>query len=134
MGTNAGLKSAGCRGRRHSLGLEYLGPLCFGQSWHWVNQKLGANEAARVLRSGGWWAAWWNHPWADSEDWFDSLLYSVRDPVPGLTHVMQETLTGVPNPLLTSGRLPRSATPRRSLGDVKCPLRIGSLTSGATHT
>jgi SAM-dependent methyltransferase len=45
--------------------------ICFGQSWHWLNQELGAQEAARVLRPGGWWAAWWNHPWADSESWFD---------------------------------------------------------------
>ncbi len=45
--------------------------ICFGQSWHWVDQDLGAQEAARVLKHGGWWAAWWNHPWADSEAWFD---------------------------------------------------------------
>ena len=45
--------------------------LCFGQSWHWVEQEAGASEAARVLTSGGWWAAWWNHPWADGEGWFE---------------------------------------------------------------
>ena len=26
--------------------------LCFGQSWHWVEQEAGASEAARVLTSG----------------------------------------------------------------------------------
>lgn len=57
--------------------------LCFGQSWHWVNQKLGANEAARVLRSGGWWAAWWNHPWADSEEWFDRFCTQLETRCPG---------------------------------------------------
>ena len=28
-------------------------------------------EAVRVLRYGGYWAAWWNHPWADGEEWFE---------------------------------------------------------------
>jgi SAM-dependent methyltransferase len=45
--------------------------LCFGQSWHWVDQDAGAREAARVLRPGACWAAWWNHPWADGEPWFE---------------------------------------------------------------
>ena len=33
--------------------------VCFGQSWHWVEQRSGAREAARIVRPGGWWAAWW---------------------------------------------------------------------------
>jgi SAM-dependent methyltransferase len=45
--------------------------LCFGQSWHWVEQHESASEAARVVRTNGLWAAWWNHPWADDEPWFD---------------------------------------------------------------
>jgi hypothetical protein len=45
--------------------------LCFGQSWHWVEQDTGASEAARIVRPNGLWAAWWNHPWADDEPWFD---------------------------------------------------------------
>ena len=53
------------------LASRHLDVICFGQSWHWVDQDLGAREAARVLKPGGWWAAWWNHPWADSEPWFD---------------------------------------------------------------
>jgi SAM-dependent methyltransferase len=57
--------------------------LCFGQSWHWVKQDLGASEAARVLRSGGWWAAWWNHPWADAEGWFDSFCTQLETRCPG---------------------------------------------------
>ncbi len=48
-----------------------LDAVCFGQSWHWVDQVAGAEEMGRILRSGGWWAAWWNHPWADQEEWFD---------------------------------------------------------------
>jgi ubiquinone/menaquinone biosynthesis C-methylase UbiE len=50
---------------------ESLSLLCFGQSWHWVEQEAGARGAARVLTSKGWWAAWWNHPWADGEAWFE---------------------------------------------------------------
>src|ERR1700694_6059876 len=44
--------------------------VCFAQSWHWVDQRSGAAEAARVLKPAGWWAAWWNHPWADGDEWF----------------------------------------------------------------
>jgi SAM-dependent methyltransferase len=55
------------------LRADALDLLCFGQSWHWVEQQRGASEVARVLKSGGWWAAWWNHPWADAEEWFDAF-------------------------------------------------------------
>jgi SAM-dependent methyltransferase len=48
-----------------------LDMVCFGQSWHWVDQAAGAREMSRLLRSEGWWAAWWNHAWADAEAWFD---------------------------------------------------------------
>jgi SAM-dependent methyltransferase len=57
--------------------------LCFGQSWHWVEQNQGADEAARVLKSGGLWAAWWNHPWADSEAWFDDFCTLLETRCPG---------------------------------------------------
>jgi SAM-dependent methyltransferase len=46
--------------------------VCFAQSWHWVPQAEGAAEVARVLRPGGWWAAWWSHPWADDTPWWDA--------------------------------------------------------------
>jgi SAM-dependent methyltransferase len=46
--------------------------LCFAQAWHWLDLDGHAqDEAARVLRPGGWWAGWWSHPRADGEDWFD---------------------------------------------------------------
>jgi SAM-dependent methyltransferase len=64
---------------------KVLDLLCFGQSWHWVDQNQGANEAARVLKSGGFWAAWWNHPWADSEEWFDSFCTQLETRCPGYT-------------------------------------------------
>jgi SAM-dependent methyltransferase len=45
---------------------------CFAQSWHWFDHDRAASELARVLRPGGYWAAWWNMEWGDSEEWFDA--------------------------------------------------------------
>jgi SAM-dependent methyltransferase len=45
---------------------------CFAQSWHWFAGGHAALEIARVLRPGGYWAAWWNNEWADGEEWFDA--------------------------------------------------------------
>jgi len=56
-----------------------LDVLCFGQSWHWLDQDSGAEEAARLLRPGGWWAAWWNEPWADAEPWFEQYAALLED-------------------------------------------------------
>jgi SAM-dependent methyltransferase len=55
---------------------------CFAQSWHWFTSAHAAAEFARVLRPGGYWAAWWNNEWADGEGWFDAyqgLLESACD-------------------------------------------------------
>jgi SAM-dependent methyltransferase len=52
--------------------------ITFGQSWHWADQEAGAREVARVLRNDGWWAAWWSHPWADAQQWFDEY-YSLLE-------------------------------------------------------
>jgi SAM-dependent methyltransferase len=46
--------------------------VCFAQSWHWFSGEQAAREIARVLRPGGYWAAWWNSEWADGEEWFDA--------------------------------------------------------------
>ena len=46
--------------------------ICFAQSWHWLDEDRRCEEAARVLRSGGRWAAWWSHARADREKWFVS--------------------------------------------------------------
>jgi SAM-dependent methyltransferase len=45
---------------------------CFAQSWHWFFNDQAVREVARVLRPGGYWAAWWNQEWADGEEWFDA--------------------------------------------------------------
>ncbi len=42
---------------------------CFAQSWHWLDHQRASREVARVLRTGGYWAAWWNHSVADGEEW-----------------------------------------------------------------
>jgi hypothetical protein len=65
--------------------MESLSLLCFGQSWHWVEQDAGAREAARVLTSQGWWAAWWNHPWADGETWFERYYSLLEEQCAGFS-------------------------------------------------
>lgn len=72
--------------RRGSLEL-----LSFGQSWHWVDQAAGAREAARVLAPGGWWAAWWNHPWADGDPWFERYCSLTADRCPGWSREQRDT-------------------------------------------
>ncbi len=43
----------------------------FAQSWHWLDQERAPAEMARVLRPGGWWAAWWNQA-TPGEQWWDA--------------------------------------------------------------
>ena len=57
----------------------------FGQSWHWVDQLRGTEEAARVLTKGGWWAAWWNQPWGDADVWFDEYYSLLEATCAGLS-------------------------------------------------
>jgi len=64
--------------------------LCFAQSWHSVNQATGAEEAARILRPRGWWAAWWNHPWADGERWFDEYYTLLEERCAGVSREQRE--------------------------------------------
>ena len=59
--------------------------VCFGQSWHWVDQGAGAEEMSRILKPRGWWTAWWNHPWADEEAWFDEYYTLLETTCPGVS-------------------------------------------------
>jgi hypothetical protein len=40
---------------------------------------------SRLLKPGGWWAAWWNHPWADEEVWFDQYYSLLESVCPGVS-------------------------------------------------
>ena len=54
--------------------------ICFAESWHWLDPATRVPEVFRVLRDRGRWAAWWSHPRADGEAWFEahwSLVESV---------------------------------------------------------
>jgi SAM-dependent methyltransferase len=56
---------------------------CFAQSWHWFFNDNAPGEIARVLRPGGFWAAWWNQEWADGEEWFDAYQSLLESACPG---------------------------------------------------
>lgn len=57
--------------------------LCFAQSWHWVDERIRVEEAHRVLRPGGKWAAWWSHARDDGKPWFDEYWNSIERVCPG---------------------------------------------------
>ncbi len=73
------------------FGTACLELLCFGQSWHWVDQEAGARESARVLRTGGCWAAWWNHPWADGELCFERYCKLTAERCAGWSRDQRDT-------------------------------------------
>lgn len=55
----------------------------FAQSWHWFDQWTAAAQVARVLKPGGYWAAWWNRAKAAGEPWFDEYEQLVLASCPG---------------------------------------------------
>lgn len=66
--------------------------LCFAQSWHWLDLGGRAQRAAaRVLRPGGWWAGWWNHPRADGHDWFERYQSLLEASCPGYDRSHRDT-------------------------------------------
>jgi ubiquinone/menaquinone biosynthesis C-methylase UbiE len=67
----------------------------FAQSWHWFGKPTAVAEVARVLRPGGYWAAWWNRAKAHGEDWFDRYQDVLETACPGYTwrHLNDELMT-----------------------------------------
>jgi SAM-dependent methyltransferase len=57
--------------------------VCFAQSWHWLDPERASPDVARVLRPGGHWAAWWSHPWADGQAWFEAYQDLMEAACPG---------------------------------------------------
>lgn len=64
---------------------------CFAQAWHWFDVASAAPELARVLIPGGVWAAWWSHPRADGEEWFDALQDLFESACPAFSRVHRDT-------------------------------------------
>ena len=86
-----GLRAVAADGGAIPLRAASLDLLCYAQSWHWVDQPPGAAEVARVLRSGGWWAAWWNQAWADGEQWFEDYYRLLEARCPGVSRTQRDT-------------------------------------------
>jgi len=57
----------------------------FAQSWHWFARPAAQAEVARVLRPGGYWAAWWSRAKADGQDWFERYEDVITAACPGYT-------------------------------------------------
>lgn len=74
--------------------------ICFGQSWHWLDPARRSQAAAGVLRAGGRWAAWWTHPRAVGEAWFETYWDLVEEAVPGV-HRGQGDVEQADDPELT---------------------------------
>jgi hypothetical protein len=55
-----------------------------------IEQEAGAKEAARVLTSTGWWAAWWNHPWGDGEAWFERYYSLLEERCAGFSRTQRD--------------------------------------------
>jgi ubiquinone/menaquinone biosynthesis C-methylase UbiE len=66
----------------------------FAQSFHWFEQPVVLAEIARVLRSGGYWAAWWNRPRPDGPGWFERYQDVLVASCPGYTwrHLRDEAM------------------------------------------
>jgi len=70
-------------GNRMPIGAGTVDLTTFAQSWHWFDQPLATAEVARVLKPGGFWAAWWNRAKADGDTWFDAYQDVLASSCPG---------------------------------------------------
>jgi ubiquinone/menaquinone biosynthesis C-methylase UbiE len=64
---------------------------CFAQAWHWFDVERTAPELVRILRPSGLWAAWWSHPRADGEAWFDALQDLFEQACPAFSRLHRDT-------------------------------------------
>lgn len=78
-----GLRAVVADGARLPMPDGSVDLLTLSQSWHWLDASRRCDEAARVLTAGGRWAAWWSHPFADGEPWFDTYWSTVEHACPG---------------------------------------------------
>jgi SAM-dependent methyltransferase len=65
--------------------------MCFAQAWHWFDAPVAGAEVARVVGRGGLWAAWWSHPRADGEPWFDRYQDLVEAACDGYQRAQRDT-------------------------------------------
>jgi SAM-dependent methyltransferase len=83
VGRSPGLSAVAADGARLPFRDGSADLVTFAQSWHWLDPATRCTEVARVVRPGGRWAAWWSHPWADDEPWFDAYWSEVERTCPG---------------------------------------------------
>jgi ubiquinone/menaquinone biosynthesis C-methylase UbiE len=72
-------------GNQMPLRAESADLTTFAQSWHWFAKPAAPAQVARVLRPGGYWAAWWNRSKADGESWFENYQDVLESSCPGYT-------------------------------------------------
>lgn len=86
----------------------------FAQSWHWFEKPAAQAEVARVLRPGGYWAAWWNRAAADGQPWYERYQDVVVTHCPGYTWRNRSDRELVPDwtheAVLAAGHLEPAAT------------------------
>ena len=110
----------------------------FAQSWHWFQLPAAQAEVVRVLRPGGYWAAWWSRAKAGGQDWFDRYEDVLVRYCPGFTwrHLRDELLEPdwTADAIAARGLVEPAAPPWSFSGPAPCRSSSGSPTSEASRT